>query len=199
MAGYYRGPIEKHGNRILVFLQNAYDKGTLAKGWNPTRWRQEFKRSRSGKRLEVLLGYVGINTCRFANIAPGVGNGADSALVPSRRHVRRAIKRVDPKLIIACGDRARETLTDEWGAEEWEGDLVCVPHPTYRLLTNELLEEANKLIAFRLICAENPGWAKTMETMRWWRPVVSSAQLRGDEPMRIVFRQARDGVELEEL
>ena len=68
---------------ILVVLQNAYDKGALDGGFNPSTWRVEFESSRTGYRLlEVALD--GRHTFRwkihYTNACPGLGKGAASKL-----------------------------------------------------------------------------------------------------------------------
>lgn len=120
--------------RILVVLQNPYDKGKLST-WNPSTWRQEFERSRAGVRLRrEALPSGGAIKYSFANANPTIGNGARSRFAASPKHIRKALRRVQPDLVLACGRDAEDAI-----AQTWDGPMIAIPHPSYMCLTNELL------------------------------------------------------------
>lgn len=194
--------IGRHGERILVGLQNAYDKGELKRGWSPSRWRSEFESSRTGRRLGLLLG-DGLSSVRIMNVAgSAVGNGAHSVLQPNRAHVRRTLRRVVPLLVVACGRIAEAAC-----AEAWAGPLVALPHPAYKLLTNDLLGAAYRLIVHWLTCcggAEgNVEWSEDVarQTARQLgcEAAWTAEEFRGVQPLRVAFRQRRGRYEVERL
>jgi hypothetical protein len=130
--------------KLLVVLQNAYDKGSLADRWNYAAWKREFESSRTGTRLLYALPDMGTSPSwrvHYANAAPGVGRGSRSCLRPSRVHLRRAVKRVEPDVVLACGRLAEETAL-----AAWEGSLLAIPHPAYMCLTNELLDRCRDVL-----------------------------------------------------
>jgi hypothetical protein len=120
--------------RLLIVLQNAYDRGGLAMGWSPGRWRKEFLASLTGARLRHALPEGGGWELRFANACPGIGVGSGSRLTPCVRHLRRAIRRVDPDAILACGKVAAAVVPSLW-----DGPYFAIPHPASRVVTTELL------------------------------------------------------------
>ena len=134
--------------RILIVLQNAYDKGELAGGYSVAAWRREFRTSRSYRRLKVLIGpelyWISEpgSPIRMCNVCPKVGNGSESKGVPSKKKIRAALKRIRPVWVISCG-----TLAEGVVRKEWKGNLICVPHPTYRVLTNSLLETGHDILS----------------------------------------------------
>lgn len=187
--------IAEHGSKILLALQNAYDKGSLAKGWNPRRWRSEFDSSRTGRRLWPLLG-DGSSSVRITNVAGSrLGKGSASVLQPSMSHVRKTLKRISPLVVIACGKLPEQAMS-----EAWSGSLIAVPHPAYKLLTNELMEAAGLLLTNWLICSQlYPAWAEdtawtTSEKIGY---KVTPKQLRGEELLRLAFRQRKGKYEVE--
>lgn len=159
--------------RVLVVLQNAYDKGSLGGGWSRARWVKEFSTSRSGCRLSVMLG-DNLKWCRYANTTPAVGRGPDSVLPPSPAHIRRVLKRVEPLVVVACGRQAEAVCS-----AEWPGDLLVIPHPTFRVLTDALLAEAGRLLNWRMCWHTQPG-------------IVVERVVRGPV-CRLLVRQDRGG------
>lgn len=121
--------------KVLAVLQNAWAHEARP-SWRYDSWVRALKRSRSGVRLRRLFGdaFEGIV---FGNTTPLVGAGPDSVLPPDVGHVRALIGRTKPSVVVALGLQAEGVLK-----EEWQGPLLCLPHPASRVLTNALLEAA---------------------------------------------------------
>ena len=54
----------------------------------------------------------------------------------------RGVRRVGPELVLACGKVAEAVATAEWA-----GPLLAIPHPAYRVVTDELLRYAGDTLA----------------------------------------------------
>jgi hypothetical protein len=132
--------LERVMRTVLVVLQNAYDKGSLSDGWSYKAWRDEFWRSRSGVRLRPILASSAL-LVRVCNTTPKIGTGPDSRLPADRRHLSRVLRRVRPDYVVACGAQAKKSL-----ATAWRGNLVCIPHPAFRLLTNALVQDVARFL-----------------------------------------------------
>lgn len=169
----------KEHDRILVVLQNAYAKGTLAQGWSKNRWLNEFRTSRAGTRLGVVFEEY-LEAVRYTNTTPKLGDTAASKLPAQPSHVRKALRRAEPWIVVACGKQSEEVCS-----REWAGDLWVLPHPCYRVVTDKLLEEAGRLIRWRLYWHSEPG-------------MVQDARLNGPV-CRIAFRQQRGGFAIDFL
>ena len=100
------GDARKECRRVLFVLQNAYDKGTLSAGYSPSRWRKEFRTSRTAARLRIMCGGTDLMHYRFANTTPDLGEGSGSKLPPIREHVRDAIRHNNLNVVVACGQQA---------------------------------------------------------------------------------------------
>lgn len=167
---------------ILICLQNAYAKGLLTERWHPTRWRREFLTSRSGKRLQLILpddAFV-----HYCNVAPGIGVGPEAILEPSYQHVQRALNRVQPDYVITCGRLAEQVLT-----QLWDGNLLCIPHPASRVLTNKLLIQTRELLTCLIDYDFNNFLGEQCSQYQEYLPFI----------IRIALRQRRGFVEIEEL
>lgn len=117
---------------VLVFLQNAWG-GVSLMGEQP--WYDALRWSPTGRRLGRIFGEVW-STVRVANASPEVGRSAVEAFPPDPLHILGILDRHRPsRCVLACGRPASEAL-----AGLWPGPLVAMPHPAYRLLTNELLD-----------------------------------------------------------
>jgi len=173
--------------RLLVLLQNAYDRGELANGYSPGRWYKELSKSRTGRRLYLAipdlrdLGFYHAKNVRFANACPGIGDGPDSQLAPCLRHTRRAISRVKPDAVMACGKVAEEVAM-----EVWDGPLFVIPHPAFRLLSDDLLTKCRNTIAWWQYHRESREVAVPSE---FWHAELSCP--------RIAFRQGVGKVDIE--
>lgn len=135
--------------RLLVILQNPYDRGVLAKGFTPGRWKLEYAKSRVCQRLERVLPRLHYRI-HFTNANPRVGVGPDSCHEPDFNHLRRTLKRVKPFAVLACGAVAEAAIIElrKPGHNEREAlkTLVIIPHPAFRLLHNNTLVAANRFL-----------------------------------------------------
>jgi hypothetical protein len=96
-------------------LQNAYDKGVLAEKPKTVNWWWEFETSRTGDRLDIIATKASarLEQFSFCNTTPKIGNGSSSRLPPEFAHVRRVIKLVQPRLVLACGKQAGDVCKAE--------------------------------------------------------------------------------------
>lgn len=117
----------------IVFLQNAWSPVYAGLTWPRASWLRALKNSRSGQRLRLLLDDFEI--CE--NTTPQVGCHSSSVFPPDLDHIRRILKRREPRVVVACGKQAEEALL-----ELWDKALLIVPHPAYRVLTDSLYEHA---------------------------------------------------------
>jgi hypothetical protein len=158
---------------VLVVLQNAYDKGRLRDGYQYHKWLREFQSSRTGVRLNIVT--EDLTNVHYTNASPKIGCGPGSILPACKAHLRRTIKRVSPRIILACGAVAERAVT-----EIWPGDLIVMPHLACRVLTNNLLEQVCKLLRRRLFFYAN-GWTKGLRANVTSRPLMRAAvrQCRG--------------------
>jgi hypothetical protein len=145
--------------RLLVLLQNAYNRGALRDGWCAVTWRRELLASRTGVRLRQAIPTGPAWYVRYANACPGLGDGPDSKLQPCRRHLKRVMRRWPPHVVLACGETAMAAAQAAWG-----GPTVFIPHPAYRLLTNDLLARARGILEEDLPCrvrlVQMKGWVE---------------------------------------
>ena len=95
---------------VLVVLQNAYDKGRLRDGYQYHKWLREFQSSRTGVRLNIVT--EDLTNVHYTNASPKIGCGPGSILAACKAHLRRAIKRVSPQIILACGAVAERAVTE---------------------------------------------------------------------------------------
>jgi len=162
---------------VLVVLQNAYDKGKLRDGYQYYRWLHEFKSSRTGIRLNAVT--EDLTNLHYTNASPKIGCGPKSILPACKAHLRRTIKRVSPRIVLACGAIAEQAMS-----ETWSGDLIVMPHLACRVLTNNLLEQVRQLLRWRLFFYAN-GWTRGPHT-----------NMTSQALMRIAVRQCRGRVEI---
>ena len=132
---------------LLVVLQNAYDRGSLADGWHPSRWRKEYEQSRTGRRLALALPKE--CSVHYTNANPRMGHGPDSKHEPDVAHLRRRLRAVEPDAVLACGKLAEDAMTAM--RDVWLGTLFAIPHPASRVLTNALLVECRTAIVLWMI------------------------------------------------
>ena len=186
--------------RLLVVLQNAYDKGQLKQGWHPGRWKTEFLKSRTGFRLKMALpgtlyGRLYPWSVHYTNACPGIGNGPDSQLEPCEKHLGRALRRVDPMIVLACGKVAEGLCT-----KLWAGPLIVMPHPASRVITDNLLVQVASCLVDWRILLETPGWRRLACDVARLRPQLCGFQaLVALDVPRLKLVQGRGEVRLIDL
>jgi hypothetical protein len=123
--------------KTIVFLQNAWSPLYAGGTWPRQSWIKALETSHSGQRLKTLID--DFNLCE--NTTPIVGATSSSVIKPDFTHVRQILSEKKPKVVIACGKQAEETLS-----KLWNGALLAVPHPSHRFLTNDLYLKAKTII-----------------------------------------------------
>lgn len=203
----------KKPKRLLVVLQNPYNKGQLA-DWNPGHWYREFLSSRTGRRLARALpeersdhygtGNKQLWSIHFTNANPKVGDGPDAQHEPDLPHLRRTLRRVRPTLILTCGMNAEQAIV-----QLWDGPLIAIPHPAYRLLTNDLLARCKQFIEDWGVLAGEPEWRRKWseeqrqkfgEGRRYVKGVDWEVEVEATlETPRVALRQHRGSSSLDPL
>jgi hypothetical protein len=156
---------------IVTFLQNAWFHRPLFEGferdangkakrgsdgngipillepWSP-KWRRVWiyatAISRSGARLRVMLGRDCFERedMAFADASPKVSYGNSAGRFDGDPEwVASELTLLKPTVVVCCGNEAIDTVTPVW-----HGPVVCVPHPTSRVVTNALYADAGALL-----------------------------------------------------
>jgi hypothetical protein len=126
--------------RCVVFLQNAYSEIPQGPIWEYDKWFPALQASRTGKRLERIFPYW--SDVYFANTTFEIGDNPDSQLPPHWEYMRSIVLAQNPKVILACGKQAEQALLDN----KTKYRLICMPHPAYRVVTNDLLDVVRGLV-----------------------------------------------------
>lgn len=156
---------------ILTFLQNAWFHRPLFSGFErdasgkvrrdsdglgvriPTKeWSEEWRRiwlyatagSRSGQRLRVMLGEDCFerDDMAFADASPKVSYGSSAGRFKGDPEwVAWELEKFQPSVVVCCGNEAIDTVTPLW-----QGPVMCLPHPTSRVVTNALYREAGVML-----------------------------------------------------
>jgi hypothetical protein len=83
---------------FVVFLQNAWSPVYAGGRWPRHSWIRALARSRSGKRLSILLDDY--ESCE--NTTPIVGATPDSVVPPDADHINDILVRRNPRIVVAC-------------------------------------------------------------------------------------------------
>lgn len=134
---------QRHKTEYLLFLQNAWSPFYAGAVWPRESWLRALESSRSGQRLKLLVG-DDFDVCE--NCTPQVGATPDSIIKPDPEHILKVLAERSPRMVIACGSHAERALL-----ELWDGPLLLIPHPAYRVVTNQMFEHAREYIG-RLDC-----------------------------------------------
>lgn len=130
---------------IVVFLQNAWAHPSSVSAMRESRrvWLYALALSRSGRRLVHLLGesFTSDEQYHLDNLTKEIGLSSNSNHKPQPHHIKAVIAEHDPTLVVGCGNSCAATLPTIWS-----GPLLLVPHPAFRLLTNDLYIEGRRLI-----------------------------------------------------
>jgi len=116
--------------KLMVILQNAYG---VEEGYEPSFELDSFKNCHTGRRLrKAIPDNVDIH---IINSNPSIGNNADSYFKPDNKHVSKRINEINPDIILACGNSAKQAIDSiEVGVP-----VIKMPHPAYRALKNRTL------------------------------------------------------------
>ena len=125
--------------KVFAMLQNAWAHEAMEQ-WNYESWVKAMRKSRSGKRLDRIFSAQWAEVV-FANTTPRVGEGPDSKLPPDTDYVRELLRKHMPDVVVTFGEQAERVAMDLW-----PGFLLVLPHPAYRLLSNTLLDLAQRLL-----------------------------------------------------
>lgn len=132
---------------VLCFLQNAYRRDHDGRRWARRDWLGALHRSRSGTRLRVLIASAGESIeLRFENASPKIGDHPDSIFAPDAEHIARRIKTINPAAIVTLGASAALIVPDLAGSIPG----VALPHPAFRVVTNECYRRGGALLRRRL-------------------------------------------------
>lgn len=142
---------------VLIVLQNAYDLGKLAQGFNSARWLAELRGTLSySKIIRVIPDDFEV---RWTNACRGVGEGSSSKLEAYPPKIRKRATEHRVSSVLACGRVAERACL-----EAWTGPVLAIPHPASRTLTNSLLDVARCMLVAghgRVALRQRRGWVET--------------------------------------
>lgn len=121
----------------VLFLQNAWSSTGFS---SYDEWLRALRASRTGVRLSNMIREEEWGQIVFANSSPIVGNHPDSIFGAQAQHISRVLRRHRPQVVIACGRVAGRALP-----ALWNGPLLLLPHPAYRVVSNALFRKARRL------------------------------------------------------
>lgn len=122
----------------MIILQNAYG---VEKGYVPSFEKESFKNCHTGRRLRKAIP-LGCDV-EIINASPKVGDVADSNFAPDFNYVTQQVRRIKPDIILACGVNAKKVVD----TLDVDVPIIKMPHPAYRALKNETLDNVRKEIA----------------------------------------------------
>lgn len=82
----------------------------------------------------------------YDNTTPIVGAKSSSIVKPNTQHIQKILAEQNPDLVILFGKQAKEAVLNMWA-----GNVLILPHPANRVLTNVLYEHAAALFNCGLI------------------------------------------------
>lgn len=124
--------------KVVGFLQNPWSPVYAGGTWPRESWLRAFWASRSGTRLKLMVD-DGIEWW-FDNATPIVCENPRDVIPPDIAHIRKVITEQKPDIIVAFGTHA--ALGIQAILHEFNIPLLWLPHPTYRVVTNELFIRA---------------------------------------------------------
>lgn len=133
--------------KVVGFLQNAWSPHYAGRHWPRERWLWALANSRTGQRLRTLEKECE-NRIEFywENTTPVCGMSPSSVIAPDMRHMVEVVQRERPKYLVSFGQQAERAVRELMYRCPW----LILPHPAYRVVTNELFREAGKLLAGRM-------------------------------------------------
>lgn len=81
----------------------------------------------------------------FDNTTPAVGDHPDSIIAPDYEHMKTVIARIRPSVIVTCGSQAFAAIQVLAPSKP----VLAIPHPTFRVVTNQLFIVAADVIKQR--------------------------------------------------
>ncbi len=127
--------------KAVAFLQNAWSEKYAGIRWERHSWLKALHKSRTGQRLRVLTANCPSVQICFDNTTNVVGKHPNSIIPPDIKHIKMVLKKHHPDVIIAFGKQA-ELVLKSLKVQP----LLILPHPVYRLVTNNIYIEAGKLL-----------------------------------------------------
>lgn len=134
---------------LVAFLQNAWSPAYAGRKWPRESWLKALHRSRSGQRIRVMTAECPDAEIWWDNTTPICGDHPDSVIPPDLGHMRKVIRERRPTIILAMGGQAATALRKL----QPDCSVLMLPHPAYRVLTNDLYRRAGELIQ-----GEFSGW-----------------------------------------
>lgn len=129
--------------KAVGFLQNAWSPYYAGRSWPRHFWLPALMASRTGQRLRIILQRCQKIDIWFDETTPIVGATPDSVVPPDIAHITSVLNQQKPDVVITFGKQAEQAVLPLCTVP-----TLVLPHPTYRLLTNELyLRASNLLIA----------------------------------------------------
>lgn len=122
---------------MIIFLQNAWSPVYAGTVWPRRSWLRALAQSPAGRRLRILTDDL---AC-VHNVAPLCGLSPSSVMPAEDKHVIAILESCTPRVVVACGKHAQAALV-----RLWDGPLLLVPHPTHRVLTNELYRRVRAVL-----------------------------------------------------
>lgn len=125
--------------QVVGFLQNAWSPLYAGLQWPRDRWLAALYYSRSGQRLRNLGEYY--DQIWWDNTTPIVGATPDPIIKPDHKHIEKILDQQSATHVITFGVQAAKALT-----ELWDGPHIIAPHPTYRVVKNELFHKIREVL-----------------------------------------------------
>lgn len=144
---------------IVAFLQNPYSKVYAGGTWPRESWLRAFRLARSGKRLTKIFPRNEFEIW-WDNTTAVVAPDPHIIIPPDELHITKVIFEQEPKLILAFGKQAGVSLRklyDEDDAPMYNIPLIIMPHPTYRVVTDQLFINAARAAYIELAMLEPVG------------------------------------------
>lgn len=124
--------------KVVGILQNAWSPYYAPGPWPRESWLRALDRSRTGQRLK-LLGHESIEYW-WDETTPVVADNPRTVIPADFNYMRSVLNEQQPKFIITFGMPAMNAMITI--KEEFKQPVICLPHPTYRVVTNQLFLDA---------------------------------------------------------
>ena len=126
--------------KILCVLQNAWGYGRLPMVFTP---------NPANKSAKVIRKMVGANRYYFSNTTAEVTNRARDKAKPDDKHFISLTKKFnDYDLILVCGAQAKKMFEKHIEViNNVKSEIMFVPHPASRMLSNVQINEIREEIA----------------------------------------------------